>query len=136
MNDEEIFNLSYWRVFEGDADGKNFAGDAYNVFLQQPEIAAKFAHSNPGKPQEMLRLSVSIAAAFYFNRKPDQLLARFAEQHGHRHLNIEPHLYAHWLASVLEAVKLHDPQCDERVLQAWRNILTPAIEFMQSKYSA
>ncbi|MCX7009115.1 MAG: hypothetical protein NTY53_18015 [Kiritimatiellaeota bacterium] len=136
MNDEEVFNLSYWRVFEGDADGNLFAEDAYGVFLRQQEIAAKFAHSNPGKPKEMLRLSVSIAAAFYFNRKPELLLAKFAELHSLRHLDIEPHLYAHWLNSVLAAVKLHDPKCDERVLSAWRNILTPAIEFMQSKYSA
>jgi len=136
MNDEEIFNLSYWRVFDGDADGNTFAEEAYGVFLRQPEVAAKFARSTPDKPKEMLRISVTIAASFYFNRKPELLLAKFAELHSLRQLDIEPHLYAHWLDSVLAAVKLHDPQCDERVLEAWRNILTPAIEFMQSKYSA
>jgi hypothetical protein len=37
---------------------------------------------------------------------------------------------------VLAAVRGDDPQCDERVLEAWRHILTPALEFMQSQYNA
>jgi hemoglobin-like flavoprotein len=134
MDYEEIFNMSYWRVF-GTAVGENpFAETMYGQFLGHPEIAAKFAQSNPSKPMEMLRLSVTLAASYYFHRKPEHLLAKFAVMHSRSRLGIEPHLYRHWLDSVLQAVKTHDPACDENVLEAWRRILTPAIEFMQSKY--
>lgn len=136
MDYEEIFNLSYWRVF-GEAGAENpFAETAYGKFLSHPEIAAKFAQADPAKPMEMLRLSVTLAASYYFNRKPEHMLAKFATLHSRGHLGIEPHLYQHWLESVLAAVQTHDPDCDVNVLEAWRRIMTPAVEFMQSKYAA
>ena len=136
MDYEEIFNMSYWRVF-GTALGENpFAKTMYGQFLGHPEIAAKFAQGDPGKPMEMLRVSVTLAASYYFNRKPDHLLVQFATMHNHSHLDIEPQLYRHWLESVLLAVEAHDPEYTEHVREAWRRILTPAVEFMQAQYEA
>jgi hypothetical protein len=134
MDYDEIFNLSYWRVFGSVLDDNPFAKTVYGQFLSHPEIAAKFAKGDPGKPMEMLRVSVTLAASYYFNRKPEHLLAKFATLHNRGHLGIEPHLYRLWLESVLAAVQTHDPECDANVLEAWRRILTPAVEFMQSKY--
>lgn len=136
MDYEEIFSMSYWRVFGATLDEEHVAETMYAHFMARPEIAAKFARNDPRKPMDMLRLSVSIAAAYYFSRKPELLLARFATLHNHSHLGIEPHLYPYWLDSVLQAVQAHDPACDADVLEAWRRILTPAIEFMQSQFNA
>jgi len=136
MDYEEIFNMSYWRVFGVTVGDNPFAETMYGQFLYHPEIAAKFTAGDPGKPMQMLRVSVTLAASYYFNRKPDHLLVKFAAQHSRSRLGIEPRLYRHWLDSVLLAVKAHDPKCDENVLEAWRRILTPAIEFMRSKYDA
>ena len=136
MDYEEIFNLSYWRVFGTIVDEKSAAETMYGQFLSHSEIAAKFAQGDPGKPMQMLRASVTLAASYYFNRKPDHLLLKFADLHSHRHLGIEPHLYRFWLESVLQAVQVHDPDCNEHVLEAWWRILTPAVEFMQSKFEA
>ena len=136
MDYEGIFNLSFWRVFGSVMDDSPFAKTMYGQFMHHPEIAAKFAQGDPKKPMEMLRVSVTLAASYYFNRKPDHLLVQFATMHNRGHLGIEPHLYRHWLESVLLAVKTHDPDCDENVLAAWRRILTPAVEFMQAQYEA
>ena len=135
MDYEETFNLSYWRVFGSVTGDNTFAETAYAQFLRHAEIAEKFAQGDPGKPMEMLRISVTLAASYYFNRKPGHLLAKFAELHSRRHLGIEPHLYRYWLESVLLAVKTHDPECDEHVLESWRRVMTPALEFMQSRFA-
>ena len=136
MDYEEIFNTSYWRVFGSVTGDTPFAETAYGQFMRHPEIAAKFAKGDPGKPMEMLRLSVTLAASYYFNRHPEHLLAKFATLHNHSHLGIEPQLYRLWLESVLLAVQEHDPACDANVLEAWRRILTPAVEFMQAQFDA
>ena len=47
-----------------------------------------------------------------------------------------PRWWPHRLESVLLAVAPHDPACDAHVLEAWRRILTAAVEFMQAQCDA
>lgn len=136
MDYEEIFNESYWRALGMGIEGESFADTAYRRFLSHPKVAAKFEGRDPGKPMSMLRISITLASSYYFNRGPDHMLLQFAEQHSRRDLDIDPHLYDYWLDSILAAVKVHDPESNDHVLAAWRQILSPAVEFMRSKYEA
>ena len=134
MDYEETFNMSFWRALGTEVEGISFAQTAYEHFLTYPEVEEKFRGRDPEKPKNMLRISITLASSYYFTGSPDHMLKKFAEMHSSRDLDIEPHLYDYWRESVLEAVRAHDHECDEKVLDAWHHVLQPAIDFMRENY--
>ncbi len=54
--------------------------------------------------------------------------------HDRDHLNIRPEYYALWLDSIIAAAKDYDPEWEDSVESAWREILGHVIKHMIRKY--
>ena len=136
IDHEEIFNLSYWRVIQGQVDGVPFIDGFYDRFLAcSPEIANKFANTDFDKQKRMLLLSMIHVASYFASGESGQVLEDLARKHSQKELDIEPHLYDYWLESLLSTVENYDPEFNEDVRESWRTVLTPGMEYMKSQYT-
>ena len=108
-----------------------------HFMLRSDEARAKFAKTDMKRQEHMLRTSLymMLRAA----QGADTGLAHLrdiARTHSQRGYDIPPHLYQHWLDSLLYVVREVDPRFDESVEEAWREGLRPAIEVMTTRYDA
>ena len=108
----------------------------YELFLAaSPEVAEKFASTDFGKQRQALRSSLFLLMLADVEGSPGQaLLARLAESHGRKGLDIRPELYEIWLDCLCLAVEDTDPQYDDEVEQAWRAVMQPGIDTMVARY--
>jgi hypothetical protein len=73
--------------------------------------------------------------AFY--RTSDEepsILARVAERHSRRDLDVDPALYDPFIDSLIETVGAHDPEFSPDVEGAWRATVASGVAYMRSKY--
>jgi hemoglobin-like flavoprotein len=61
-------------------------------------------------------------------------LARIAERHSRRDLDIPPALYEPWTECLVASARATDPQFDATIEAAWRETLGFAIRFMTERY--
>lgn len=109
-----------------------FIDHFYQCFMESsPEATARFAGVDMDHQVVMMRASLEMLLREVLD---PQALAPLAELHSRRGVNIPPNLYELWLQSLLSTVQIHDPQCDEALLTAWRNVLSPGIEAMVRGY--
>lgn len=103
--------------------------------LESDEARAKFDGVDMKRQASVLRASLyhTLRAAAGYADATDKL-RQLAESHSKRGHDIPPHLYDHWLRTLLTAVRESDPQADETLLQAWRTLLEKAIAVMISAY--
>lgn len=62
------------------------------------------------------------------------VLHDIAIRHSRMSANIHRRLYEQWLDSLIRTVKACDEGYNRRTKQVWRDALTPAIDYMISKY--
>ncbi len=104
----------------------------YETFMaSSPEVAAKFKHTNFPRQVKMLedslRLVLKAASGLEEGREH---LAKIAESHSQRGLNISPELYILWLQALVETAEKTDPEWTEALDQTWRAALRPCIDAM------
>jgi hemoglobin-like flavoprotein len=104
----------------------------YEIFLAaSTEVAEKFANTDFAKQRQALRSSLFLLMLADVEGSPGQaLLARLADSHGSKGLDIRPELYEIWLDSLCLAVEDTDPAYDDEVEQAWRGVMQPGIDTM------
>ena len=126
---------SWKRIEQAGAGRLAFFAAFYDRFLGgSAEIREKFAHADLARQQLMLKQSFAFME-FYFTRgEANAQLRHIAERHSRADLDIPPRFYACWLDALLATVQDTDSGCDDQVLDAWRTIFTPGIEFMKSMY--
>lgn len=61
-------------------------------------------------------------------------LERIARLHNRDRLDIRPEFYDLWFDCLIVTVKEFDSLFGPAVERAWRDVLTPGIEFMKSRY--
>ena len=107
----------------------------YRNFLAAcPEAAPRFAHTNFERQSKLLRHAIGLLLIFPSQAGGDQaLLARVAERHSRRDLNIDSALYAPFIDALVDTVKQFDPACTPAVEAAWRATVAPGVEYMKSK---
>jgi hemoglobin-like flavoprotein len=131
--DAELFNDSYERCMRRPGFLERF----YEIFIaSSEEVAAKFAHTDFRKQRKLLKVSLYMLMSA--SDPPPEVTAhleRIAELHSRRHLDIKPELYDLWLGCLLQAMSEFDPSFDKDIEAAWRNVLTPGIQVMKSRYS-
>jgi hemoglobin-like flavoprotein len=126
-----IFNLSYQRAVVPDYYGffdlfyKNLTG-------KNPVIANMFKNTNMKKQEELLMQSITYMTSFSATLEPPEELDFIAKLHGKDNLNIPSEYFDTWLDSLIETVRIKDPDFDENVDRAWRTIMAPGIEYMKS----
>lgn len=124
------------KSYETCRNKKDFIEDFYDFFItSDPRIPEKFHGTNFERQIQML--GDSLFHSLNFAKDQTDYLAtleKVAERHAKNDLNIEPDLYKHWLSSMIQAVKKHDPEFNKDLELAWREALDPVIKLFIKKY--
>lgn len=100
------------------------------LLASDPAIPPMFAETRFDRQDRLLQHGLGLLLS-YAKRSNPALLERLARRHGPDDLNVPTRLYPLFLESLLQAVRIHDPECDANVEAAWRAAATPGIEFMR-----
>jgi hemoglobin-like flavoprotein len=116
----------------------DFIGRFYEIFLaSDPSVPPLFAKTDFAKQKALLRHMLMTMILF---DGEDELAARSLQRmgtlHGTEGLDVSKHLYELWTASLLRAVREHDPKCDAGVVAAWTAVCRRAIDFMLGAQAA
>ena len=114
----------------------DFLQTFYRNFLAAcPEAVPRFAGTDFDTQTRLLRHAIGLLLIFpnQPNKEPG-LLSRIAERHSRRDLNIDPALYRPFVDSLLATVKQYDGEFSSAVETAWRETITPGVEYMKSKH--
>lgn len=101
------------------------------LLASDPAIPPLFAETAFPRQHKLLQHGLGLLLS-YARRANPHLLERIAERHGPGDLNIPAVMYPLFVDALLEAVRIHDPDCDAAVEEAWRASLAPGIKFMQT----
>ena len=127
----ERFEESYWRAAAAYVDGKTFADAFYDRFLaSSDEIRALFGGTDFEIQKRMFLLSILYVSSLYGKPRPGRLITTLAERH--RSVGVRPEMFGTWRDCLLETVRVHDPDSDEAVLEAWRAVMEPGVEYVAS----
>lgn len=128
---------SYARVGAKDLETGGFFDIFYINFINSsPAVAEKFSDTDMANQREMLKISLDHMVYFAIDREETEEIARVAFAHSRSTADIPEQLYELWLDSLLQTVARFDDEYDSDIDAAWREALAPAIEYMQSHYSA
>jgi hemoglobin-like flavoprotein len=108
----------------------------YRNFLTAcPEAAPRFAKTDFEQQIKLLRHAIGLLLIFP-NQPPKEpsLLARLAERHSRRDLNIDPALYGPFVEALIATVKQYDGRCTSAVEAAWRETVAPGVAYMKAKH--
>ncbi|HWA16613.1 MAG TPA: globin [Gemmatimonadales bacterium] len=108
----------------------------YELFLaSSPEVRQKFQHVDMTRQRQVLHQSLKLTLmAAYGTPESTRGLQGLAETHSRQARDIPPHLYQLWLDALIKAAEEHDPQFTPDLVIAWRDMLTPAIQFIVARY--
>ncbi len=56
-------------------------------------------------------------------------------KHDHKHYNVPPELYGYWIEALVQTASRFDPQFNEALGAAWKDVLQPGTKLMASVYS-
>jgi len=106
-----------------------------NFFAACPEAKPRFAATDFDTQIKLLRHAIGLLLIFpnQPNKEPN-LLSRLAERHSTRDLNIEPAFYGPFVDALLTTVRQFDGMYSPTVEAAWRETITPGVEYMKSKH--
>ena len=115
---------------------EDFLARFYENFLAtSPRVAEKFADTDFKRQHQALQLSLRMMAlASVGGDAADLYLEYIAKRHDRHHLNIEPELYGLWLGALIDTVRECDPEFDESVERAWREVMRYGIDYMIAHY--
>lgn len=103
--------------------------------LASEEAASKFAQVDLKRQSNVLRSSLYLVLRAALGH-PDGVehLEDLGRSHARTRHDIDPHLYVHWLDSLIAAASETDPRFSPAVEKAWRAALEPCIERMTRHY--
>lgn len=105
---------------------KNFIERFYEVFMaSNTEVAAMFARTDFQKQRLALRRGISVAI---FHASGSSVVKRSMQQMADVHSQtgrcpVAPHLYTHWIDSLLTVIAETDSHADEKLLARWREAM-------------
>ena len=115
-----------------------FVAGFYERFLSSsPEVRDKFRGTNMERQFRVLADSLFVVANAVQGEEGSVVrneLARLAERHGRKDLDVTPALYGAWSDCLLASVRATDPRFDGAVEAAWRETLDFAVRYMTARY--
>lgn len=109
---------------------RGFIERFYDIFMASDDsIRALFARTDMSKQYLALRRGISTAISYAEGSGiVGGTMDEMAQVHSRKgRVPIQPHLYRHWLESILKAVREYDPAANARLMQRWEQALTPAV---------
>jgi hypothetical protein len=117
----------------------HFLEHFYDSFVASSvDVKLAFAHTDMERQMAMLNASLYQMMNLY-EKKDDEAhayLAALGATHGKHGHGIPPALYDAWLESLMVAVKRCDPQYDDAIDAAWREVMRVGIEVMKANWHA
>ena len=130
----EIFNDSFERC----KSNVEFLDYFYAIFMDSnDEVKQKFEHTEYKKKKANVVHSIYVLMSLVSNSANNSDLedmGRVAKLHDREHLDVGPHLYDCFLASILAAVEKYDKRYNAEIENAWQKMMLQGIEFMKSRY--
>jgi hemoglobin-like flavoprotein len=103
----------------------------YDRFIPtSPEISARFKDTNHQKQEQMIRTALQAVPYFDSDASNAAELRRLAIRH--KEMAILPKMYDAWLACLLATVKEVDSKYDQKVEDAWKEVVSKAVRFFRS----
>ncbi len=107
----------------------------YHLFIKaDPEIQQLFEHTGMDALKRKLGSTLRICVNSAEEEGGGKLYLEHLGRVHHR-LDIKPEQYDTWLQSLLISVKRCDPEFDQKIETAWRNVMSRSIEVLLSQYS-
>ena len=113
-----------------------FLNAFYRNFLSAcPEAAPRFANTDFEQQNKLLRHAIGLLLIFPSQPLTEPtLLARLAERHSRRDLDIDPGFYRPFIDALIATVKQYDGECTRAVEAAWRETVAPGVAYMQARH--
>ena len=137
MDERESVRIAKASFDRCSATPEFLAGFYQNFFRACPEAKPLFAKTDFARQTKALRdaIGLLLIAPFLSTEKDaPTLLARVAERHSRRHLNIEPRFYPPFINSLIETLKAFDAEYSPDVEAAWRAAIAKGVAYMQAHY--
>lgn len=133
----DLFNRSFSRASTNEVDGAGFA-DAFLDALASAsdEIKEKFTAAGRARMATALLQSILHLAAYSRTRVASDALYGIAQRQSRKERNIEPPMYDLFLVSLLQVVQRYDPEYTSEIGTAWKQVLTPGLEYMKAMYDS
>lgn len=126
-NYNRLFDDSYTRVH---VNFDEFIAEFYKSFsTSSNDINRLFSNTDMDKQKNMLKKSFEHLLKFHYSKNSTDELVKLAQLH--RDMEVTEDMYADWMQSLLDAVRVVDYECNNEIELAWRIVLAPGIEFMK-----
>lgn len=130
-----LFSSSFKRAIGGYSFNNDFIEHFYtNLIGHSEEIATMFKSTNMSAQKTMLHDSLYLMVDYYQSNKLPIGMSRIAEVHSRRDKAIPEQMYDIWLDRLIATVAEFDPEFNEEVESAWREVLAPGISYMKGQY--
>jgi 7,8-dihydro-6-hydroxymethylpterin-pyrophosphokinase len=108
----------------------------YQLFLSSSDvIKEKFKNTSFNNQKIVLKASLHIMLLLAQGKLSETAtLKKMAERHSRRDLDIDPIFYHNWLECMIQAANVSDPEFTRDTEQAWREALSPGIDFFKSHH--
>lgn len=109
----------------------------YELLMASSEaIRAKFETTDFERQRKVLQdsLFVMMVAAGTTRGMAHKELAKLAERHSRKNLDIKPEWYTNWVDCLMKAVAEIDSEYSPEVETAWRESLKEGVDLLKSKY--
>ncbi len=119
----------------GEAGGE-FFDDFYATLSERaPGIGAMFAGVDMQRQNRLIRRGVEHLIEYAAGSEESaEALRQVGQSHGEQGLNVAPELYALWLDTLMETVRMHDPEANDEVESAWRVVAGGGLDLIISMY--
>jgi len=135
MTKEDIKKVksSFARCFMND---KNLIDVFYQIFLNShPDIGFRFKNTNFDQQKLLLRQGINCMIMYSEGAFAGSFcMEEIKVSHNRKHYNIDPRMYPYWKSSLLEALKLNDPELNEELIKLWQQVIDDGIDFISKGY--
>jgi hemoglobin-like flavoprotein len=122
--------------YERCREAEGFFPAFYEEFFRaDPDARKMFARTDFQRQHQLLRHAIGLL--LLFPNQPDRdpnPLARVAERHSRRDLDIKPERYGPFVDSWIRTVAKFDPEFHPSVERAWREALAQGVAYMMASY--
>lgn len=130
----DLVNRSFGRCCNADEFFNTFYSDLMDRYA---EISDMFAETDFNKQNELLRVALELMLMFdYGSDAARQAMSNIRETHSQGQRNVKPEFYDNWMDSLMRACAKHDTEFNQDIENAWREVLSGAINYIKSGYYA
>lgn len=113
---------------------ESFLDRFYDILINSnSEIGSKFANTDFVRQKELLRHGLMSVLMFAEGEQSAvACLSRIRDSHGRGKMDVDPGLYPYWIESLIQVVAQCDAKFTDALETDWREVVAPAIEYIQS----